>query len=51
VVQVVSEPIIPRRSRLSSESYLVTGLGVSHYISSFETEVAAVRKVQLASSS
>lgn len=34
--------MIPSRSRLNSETYLVTGLGVSHYISNFEAEVAAV---------
>jgi hypothetical protein len=38
---VVSEPVIPSRSRLAPESYLVTGLGVSHYLSNFEAEVAA----------
>jgi hypothetical protein len=37
--------MIPSRSRLSSETYLVTGLGVSQYISNFEAEVASVRTV------
>lgn len=40
--QVVTDPIIPGRSRPASDSYLVTGLGVSHYLSCFEAEVAAV---------
>ena len=34
--------MIPSRSHLASESYLVTGLGVSHYLNNFEAEVAAV---------